>query len=81
MRSCLILLALVFPACAGVSSYARATAGRVGCPAGEIEISETEDDQAGPRSWVASCQGKRYACSSSGDLGETDARVTCTEAG
>jgi len=81
MRSSFALLVLILPACAGVSSYARATAGRVGCPAGEIEIRDTEDDQPGPRSWVAVCQGKQYACSSNGDLAESDSKVKCSEIG
>jgi hypothetical protein len=81
MRNRFVLLFLMLPACAGVSSYARASAGRIGCPAGEIEIRDTEDDRAGPRSWVAACQGKQYACSSNGDLADSDARVKCSEIG
>jgi hypothetical protein len=82
MRSRFAFLVLsILPACAGVSSYARATAGRIGCPAADIEIRDEEADQPGPRSWVAACQGKRYACSSSGDLADSDTRVKCSEIG
>jgi hypothetical protein len=79
MRAWIVLTLSLLPACAGVSSYARATAGRIGCPAAEIEIRDTEDDNPGPRSWVADCHGKSYACSSTGDLGESDVRVKCSE--
>jgi hypothetical protein len=79
---CLFVLLLSLTSCvAAISSYARATAGRIGCPAADIEIRDTEDDQPGPRSWVALCGGKMYACSSNGDLREAGSRVVCAEHG
>jgi len=68
-------------ACAGVSPYARASAGRVGCSAESIEISHEEDEGGGPRSWVAACGGAKYACSSNGDPGGNHAKVVCSEIG
>jgi hypothetical protein len=67
--------------CAGVSPYARASAGRVGCSAESIEISHEEDEGGGPRSWVAACGGAKYACSSNGDPGGNHAKVVCSEIG
>jgi hypothetical protein len=79
MRSLFVLLLGLTACFAGVSSYARATAGRIGCPAGEIEIRDAEDDLPGPRSWVAICSGRSYACSSSGELTNVGTRIVCTE--
>jgi hypothetical protein len=81
MRSLFVLLLGLTACAAGISSYARATAGRIGCPAADIEIRDTEDDQPGPRSWVAICGGTMYACSSNGDLGDAGSRVVCAEHG
>jgi hypothetical protein len=81
MRSLFVLLISLTACAAGISSYARATAGRIGCPAADIEIRDTEDDQPGPRSWVAICGGTMYACSSNGDLSDAGSRVVCTERG
>jgi hypothetical protein len=67
--------------CAGVSPYARATAGHVGCSAESIAISHEEDEGGGPRSWVAACGGTKYACSSNGDPGGAHAKVVCSEIG
>jgi hypothetical protein len=67
--------------CASISSYARVTSGRIGCPAEQIDIREVQDDGKGPRSWVAGCSGKQYACSSSGGLDNVRSEVVCSEFG
>lgn len=65
---------------AEISPYARATAGRVGCPAQDIDIRDEAGTQ-GPLAWTASCMGKRYACSSTGSLMSEHTRVVCNELG
>ena len=80
MRTLLASLLVVAAGCGAVSPHARATAGRIGCPAGAITISDREGEESGPRSWVASCGGRRYACSGSRDLAEPRS-VVCTELG
>jgi hypothetical protein len=66
---------------AGISPYARTTAGRIGCPAENIELSQVERAGGGPQSWVAFCGETGYACSSSGDPHNPRARVVCSPLG
>lgn len=69
-------------ACSGsVSPYARATAGRIGCPASKIELEQLEHGDRGPDSWVAFCGGTGYACSSHGEIQNPQARIVCSELG
>lgn len=76
------LLLLLTSGCGGaISPYARATAGRIGCPAGEIDLDQIEQDGRGPASWVAYCGQSAYACSSSGSIESGSARVVCSEVG
>jgi hypothetical protein len=77
---CLLLCAA--SACgASVSPYARATAGRIGCPAGNIELDQIEREGDGPESWVAMCGRTAYACSSSSNPNHARARIVCSELG
>lgn len=80
MRSFALALILLSGCVAEISPYARATAGRVGCRAQEIDIRDEAGDK-GPRSWLASCMGKNYACSSTGSLMSEQTRVVCNEVG
>src|SRR5262245_52916214 len=73
---------LLAGACSGtVSPYARATAGRIGCPASKIELDQLEQGERGPDSWLAFCGGTGYACSSQGDIQNPQARIVCSELG
>lgn len=75
-------LFLLAGACsASVSPYARATAGRIGCPASKIELDQLEQADRGPDSWVAFCGGTGYACSSHGDIQNPQSRIVCSELG
>ena len=78
-----MLLLFATGACgaATVSPYARATAGRIGCPASRIELDEVERGSTGPESWVAFCGHTRYACSSNRPLRDPQARIICSELG
>ena len=67
--------------CGASSSYARVTAGRIGCPASEIELDEIEQSERGPESWVASCGRSSYVCSSNVTPDNPRARITCSELG
>jgi hypothetical protein len=64
-----------------VSPYARATSGRIGCPAPEIELDQVDRGERGPESWVAYCGHRGYACSSSAALSNPQSRVVCSELG
>jgi hypothetical protein len=79
------LLGLVFSfACgcaASVSPYARAAAGHIGCPAEHIELGRIEREGGGPEAWVAQCGHTAYACTSSRDPRQPQARVVCSELG
>ena len=78
----LSFLLLLTSACAGtISPYARATAGRIGCPAAEIELDQIEQDGRGPASWVAYCGSSAYACSSSSNIESGRSRIACSEVG
>jgi hypothetical protein len=74
-------LLLLTTACgaAVVSPYARATAGRIGCPASDIELDGIERDHRGPESWVAFCGRTGFVCSSSGALANPRVRIVCSE--
>lgn len=75
-----VLLCLVV-SCGASSPYARVTAGRIGCPASEIELDELERSERGPESWVASCGRSSYVCSSNVTPNDPRARITCSELG
>ncbi|HKU39393.1 MAG TPA: hypothetical protein VJR89_14645, partial [Polyangiales bacterium] len=73
---------LVCGACSStLSPYARATAGRIGCPASRIEIEELARGERGPESWVAFCGSSHYVCSSNRAIANPDARIICSEPG
>jgi hypothetical protein len=74
----LLFLFVGCAACSPVSIYARATAGRVGCPAEQIDIRSHNDGQPGPRSWVAACGGEEYVCSSEGALEDVHSEIVCS---
>jgi hypothetical protein len=86
-RFAMTLLAITslssFVGCAAaVSPYARVTAGRIGCPAQHIELTDLHDGDGAPQSWVAQCGGHAaYACSSNGDPRRPQTRVICSEIG
>ena len=67
--------------CGASSSYARVSAGRLGCPASQIELDEIERSEHGPESWVASCGRSSYVCSSNVTPDDPRARITCSELG
>jgi hypothetical protein len=80
----LAILGLSLGTCAcgaGVSPYTRATAGRIGCPASQIELHEVDRSGPGPQSWVAFCGRTGYACSSNQSVTNADARIICSELG
>ena len=79
--ACCTLLLSAGACGAAVSPYARATAGRIGCPASQIELAEVERGRSGPESWVAYCGRVGYACSSSRALEHPNARIVCSELG
>lgn len=69
-------------ACAGsISPYALASAGRIGCPAEDIDLSRVHNRDGAPQAWIASCGRTHYACSSTGDPQRPHTRVICTELG
>jgi hypothetical protein len=71
-----------FSGCAAtVSPYALASAGRIGCPAEYIALSDIEDGDGAPQAWVAGCFRKHYACSSNGDPRRPNTRIICSELG
>jgi hypothetical protein len=75
-------LVILLSACgASVSPYARATAGRIGCPAPDIELGRIDREDRGPQSWVAYCGRTAYACSSSGEIENPRVRIVCSELG
>lgn len=81
MRNGLLFSFILLGACgAAVSPYARASAGRIGCPAEYIELSHVQRDGA-PLSWVAHCGSEAYACSSNADPRDPQARIVCSEIG
>lgn len=80
MRTLLASILALATGCGTVSPHARATAGRIGCAAEDIEIDNREGEESGPRSWLATCGGRRYACSGSRNL-EEPRSVVCTELG
>jgi len=51
------------------------TAGKIGCTPDRITISN-DTGWSQPRSWVATCEGKRYVCSSASGGGGGD--VSCS---
>jgi len=78
----LSLLVFLVSACgASVSPYARATAGRIGCPASAIDLEQVEREGRGLASWVAYCGGTGYSCTSHGRLEDPRARIVCSELG
>jgi hypothetical protein len=82
MRKSVLASVILVAACgATVSPYARATAGRIGCPASQIELDQIEHDRHGPESWVAFCGSTGYACSSNAELGNPQLRIVCSELG
>lgn len=53
---------LMLTSCMPMSQYQRMTSGSIGCPVGEIEITET-DSLGTERAWTATCRGKTFYCS------------------
>lgn len=80
MRTFIVSALLVLTAC-GTSSYARVTAGRIGCPASKIELDEVERGKRGPQSWVAQCGQAVYVCSSNVTPDDARAQILCSELG
>ena len=80
MRTFIVSALVVLTAC-GTTSYARVTAGRIGCPASRIELDEVEREKRGPQSWVASCGGVTYVCSSNVTPDDSRAQILCSELG
>lgn len=70
-------------ACGCSNPLPAATAGQIGCPAGEIVISDDALD-SGTRTWTADCEGTRFYCSAAAPSGvNTKSRVydvSCTKA-
>jgi hypothetical protein len=77
----LFLLGFFGGCAASVSPYALATAGRIGCPAHHIELSDVERGDGSPQAWVATCGRTHYACSSDGDPRRPHTRIVCSELG
>jgi hypothetical protein len=76
-----LLLGTLGGCAASISPYARATAGRIGCPAEHIDLGEVHDGEGAPEAWVASCGHAAYACSSNGDPRRPNTRVICSPLG
>ena len=58
-----LLLGIVLASLVGCSDLPVASAGKIGCSPDDIKIS---DERGGPnksKSWIATCNGKRYVCS------------------
>ena len=84
MKTKLLLISFLgtFSGCAAsISPYALASAGRIGCPAEYIALSDIEDGDGAPQAWVASCGANHYACSSNGDPRRANTRIICSELG
>jgi hypothetical protein len=59
----IVFLGIVLASLAGCSDLPEASAGRIGCSPNDIKIS---DEHGGPnksKTWIATCNGKRYVCS------------------
>jgi hypothetical protein len=85
-RASITLLAISFlgslsGCAASISPYAIATAGRIGCPADYIELSDVESGDGAPQAWVARCGRTHFACSSNGDPRRPQTRIVCSELG
>ena len=59
----IVFLGIVLASLAGCSDLPEASAGRIGGSPSDIKIS---DEHGGPnksKTWIATCNGKRYVCS------------------
>jgi hypothetical protein len=65
-----MLVALASAAC-GTAGLASASSGQVGCSPSQIVISNDEGGIGTPRTWTATCNGRRYFCNAT-------ATVACT---
>jgi len=82
MRISLFIMVAWLVGCgASVSPYARVAAGRIGCPAEWIELSQLEGDGGTPQSWVARCGHRAFACSSNVHPEHPRAQVVCSRIG
>lgn len=71
------LLLVSLSGCA--SAYLSYSVGQTGCDQDEIEISHLKQNMLN-ETWVASCQGKRFVCSRTGNVGSWERQVSCKEA-
>lgn len=62
MRFLLVLVAVLTSACVTVGTYQRYSSGSVGCPPGEVAISDQSETFVGS-TWTATCRGQRFYCS------------------
>ena len=63
MKKFLALLILPVIGCSSSRSFKQISAGRIGCLPSEIEISQKDKSKTG-ETWVATCKGRQYVCSS-----------------
>lgn len=66
MKHTVLLLVVVGLLAACGANLQSASSGKVGCAPREITISD-DDGGWGTRTWTASCHGKRFFCSATGE--------------
>ena len=74
MKKFIVTLGLLLNACATTADYQGVTSGRVGCPPGEIAISDEVMETGRYAAWTAECRGKKFFCSA------TNGNTQCSEA-
>jgi hypothetical protein len=70
------LAAMALAACAG--QIQRASSGQIGCPAGEITITDKSRGWSSV-TWTASCRGNTYYCSAV-STGKDSEQISCKQA-
>ena len=62
--------------CSTTAGLKQVSSGRVGCMPAEVEISNNEQSMMG-QTWVATCKGKKFTCSSSITGARANNDITC----
>jgi hypothetical protein len=78
-RILIVMLAVLVSGCATKGYLRSVSAGHVGCLPDEIVISDEETDLLAGTTWIATCKGRRFVCSSY-RTGEKSGEVQCVEA-
>jgi len=74
----IIFVFFMFLTTSFASAYKSFSSGQIGCSEKDIEVSDL-DQSVTSETLTATCKGKRYFCSRTGNLGTSAKQVSCKE--